>query len=190
MINTFGTCHLGVGWSSELSQLIRFEQLIKVIDNTKPFSILDYGCGYGALYDYMKLYFKEYDYMGYDISETMLKKSRMIHNKEKAVWINKINENEKFDYIVSSGIFNLRLDISDKEWHEYIIDTLNQFNNISKKGFAFNILTSYSDKEKMRNELYYANPTFFFDYCKKHFSKQIALLHDYGLYEFTLIIRK
>ena len=63
-------------------------------------------------------------------------------------------------------------------------------NQISTKGFSFNVLTSYSDKEFMRDYLYYANPLDLFDYCKKNFSKQVALLHDYNLYEFTLLIRK
>jgi len=42
----------------------------------------------------------------------------------------------------------------------------------------------------MKDDLYYADPCYFFDYCKKKFSKNIALLHDYGLYEFTILVRK
>jgi len=38
--------------------------------------------------------------------------------------------------------------------------------------------------------LYYADPGFFFDYCKTHFAKNVALLHDYGLYDFTILVRK
>jgi hypothetical protein len=39
-------------------------------------------------------------------------------------------------------------------------------------------------------DLYYGDPCFLFDYCKRHFSKNIVLLHDYNLYDFTLIERK
>ena len=52
------------------------------------------------------------------------------------------------------------------------------------------MLTKYSDKEYMRDNLYYADPLFIFDYCKRNFSKQVALLHDYGLYEFTILVKK
>ena len=31
---------------------------------------------------------------------------------------------------------------------------------------------------------------FFFDFCKRNFSRNVALLHDYGLYDFTIIVRK
>jgi hypothetical protein len=30
----------------------------------------------------------------------------------------------------------------------------------------------------------------FFDHCKRNFSRQVALLHDYGLWEFTILVRK
>jgi hypothetical protein len=52
------------------------------------------------------------------------------------------------------------------------------------------MLTSYADREKQRSDLYYADPMFFFDYCKRRFSPRIALLHDYPLYEFTILVRK
>jgi hypothetical protein len=52
------------------------------------------------------------------------------------------------------------------------------------------VLTKYSDKEYMKEYLYYADPLYLFDYCKKHFSKNVALLHDYNLYEFSIIVRK
>jgi hypothetical protein len=29
-----------------------------------------------------------------------------------------------------------------------------------------------------------------FDICKRKFSRNVALLHDYGLYEFTILVRK
>ena len=42
----------------------------------------------------------------------------------------------------------------------------------------------------IRDSLYYADPMYLFDYCKRHFAKDVALLHDYSLYDFTLIVRK
>ena len=38
--------------------------------------------------------------------------------------------------------------------------------------------------------LYYADPCALFDYCKRNFSRNVALLHDYKIYDFTLIVRK
>ncbi len=80
-------------------------------------------------------------------------------------------------------------DIDEKSWSDYIAKTIELMFKNSKKGFAFNCLTKYSDQDKMRQNLHYADPLFWFDFCKKNFSRNVALLHDYDLYEFTIIVR-
>ena len=67
---------------------------------------------------------------------------------------------------------------------------LHKMNDISRRGFSFNMLTKYSDPEYMRQHLYYADPCYLFDYCKMHFSRNVALLHDYEVYDFTILVRK
>ena len=56
--------------------------------------------------------------------------------------------------------------------------------------FAFNLLTAYSSPGLQRPDLYYADACFFFDHCMKRYSRHVALLHDYGLFEFTVLVRK
>jgi hypothetical protein len=94
------------------------------------------------------------------------------------------------DYTVASGMFNVKIQAEDEEWLEYVLSTLRRISELSEKGFAFNVLTKYSDRERMRSDLYYADPLFLFDYCKQHFSGSVALLHDYPLYEFTILVKK
>ena len=94
------------------------------------------------------------------------------------------------DYVVESGIFNAKQSDNDAEWTEYVVSTLEKMNKLAAKGFAANFLTKYSDIEYMKPHLYYADPLFFFDFCKKNFSRNVALLHDYELYDFTIIVRK
>lgn len=185
-----GATPRGVDWNSIESQEIRFSQVTKVIDTTNSFSVLDYGCGYGAMYNYLSRSGNNFRYTGFDISTDMLdvaiKNNKGCANAE---WTPCI-PSAQVDYTVASGIFNVRLHISDDEWKKYILDILHTFDGLSTKGFSFNMLTMYSDKEYMKDYLYYADPAFFFDYCKKHFSKYVALLHDYPLYEYTIIVRK
>ena len=47
-----------------------------------------------------------------------------------------------------------------------------------------------SDKKFMQDNLYYADPLFIFDFCKRNFAKNISLIHDYDLYEFTILVTK
>jgi SAM-dependent methyltransferase len=186
-----GNSHWGVDWNSIESQELRFEQLSKVLPIKDDFSVIDYGCGYGALFPYLQLKgFGISSFTGFDISNAMIDSAKESYKENKnARWVTS-SENIKADYVLASGIFNVRLKNSDAEWKQYIIDTLNQFDSMTSKGFAFNVLTGYSDKEYQRDYLYYADPLYFFDYCKRNFALNVALLHDYNLYEFTLIIKK
>ena len=67
--------------------------------------------------------------------------------------------------------------------------TIDRLAALATKGFAFNALTSYSDADRRRDDLHYADPLHWFDYCKRSHSRFVTLLHDYPLYEFTLLVR-
>lgn len=186
-----GPTPCGVDWNSVESQRLRFAQLLKLVDSEQPFSINDYGCGYGALAGYLEENKYRFDYRGFDISEKMIAIARQSYSGRPQMTFSQDEaELEVADYTVASGIFNVRLETPVDDWANYVLDTLELLNKLSRVGFAFNILTKYSDAEFMRPNLYYADPLFLFDHCKTHFSRFVALLHDYPLYEFTLLVRK
>jgi SAM-dependent methyltransferase len=190
-VRTFGPTAKGADWNSPESQELRFEQLLKVCDLAKPFSMNDYGCGYGALAEYMTRKGCTFRYCGFDISADMLSKAiELQRGRSGCTFVREDSGLTVMDYTVASGIFNVRLGIGDSEWQDYVTHALGRLSELSEKGFAFNMLTKYSDPERMRPDLYYADPCRVFDQCKTRFSKQVALLHDYGLYEFTVIVRK
>ena len=189
-IQEHGASPRGSDWNSETSQNVRFDQLLKVIE-VPSFSILDYGCGYGALAEYLVTKGLEADYFGYDLLESAIETARGAHQgKPRRSFFTDRAELPVCDYTVASGIFNFRGEQSFEDWTEYVLGVLNEFNQLSRRGFASNFLTKYSDAEKMRADLYYADPLFLFDHCKRNYSKNVSLLHDYRLYDFTLIIRK
>ena len=182
----------GVDWNGEESQMVRFAQLCKIIDSKTPdFSLNDLGCGYGALLDYLRDKHVASAYLGVDVSREMIEVAEQRYaTADRARFINSAEPDEVADYSLASGIFNVRLGRSDAEWFDYLQATLDVLDRTSSLGFAFNCLTSYSDEDKKRDYLYYADPCRLFDLCKRRYSRQIALLHDYGLYEFTILIRK
>lgn len=181
----------GVDWNGEEGQTLRFEQLCKIVDTANHFSINDLGCGYGALYDFIVNKYDEPSYFGIDVSEGMIKAAEQRYkNQPQARFVLSSEPNEVADFGVASGIFNVRMGRSDDEWRSYLEATLDVLNRTSRVGFAFNCLTSYSDKDKIRDYLYYADPCVLFDLCKRRYSRNVALLHDYDLYEFTILVRK
>lgn len=189
-IQEHGASPRGSDWNSEDSQNIRFDQLLKVIE-AQSFSILDYGCGYGALADYLVARGFDADYYGYDILESAIEAARQTHaDQPRRTFLADKAAIPVCDYTVASGIFNFRGERPFDEWTEYVLGVLNEFDQLSRRGFSSNFLTKYSDADKMRPDLYYADPLFLFDYCKRTFSRNVALLHDYSLYDFTILVRK
>jgi len=196
-IQTHGATARGVDWNSPESQRLRFEQLMKVALRESSFSLNDYGCGYGALADYLWDEGYTIEYRGFDISPQMVSKAEELHQAE---GVHKGAEHLTFfsdearlteaDYTVASGIFNVKLQTATVEWEKYVLSTIEKINDLSRKGFAFNVLTKYSDKEFMRPDLYYADPLSLFDLCKTRYSRFVSLLHDYPLYEFTILVKK
>jgi SAM-dependent methyltransferase len=190
-IQAHGPTPRGVDWNSPESQQMRFLQLLKVIDGTGPFTINDFGCGYGALADYIQKRGQSFVYCGFDISDHMIARAEELHSAVTHVsFVSRESDLPENDYTVASGIFNVKLNTPAVDWEKYIIETLGTINVLSRKGFAFNVLTRYSDAEFMRPDLYYADPLFLFDYCKTKFSRLVSLIHDYPLYEFTIQVRK
>ncbi|MEB3983917.1 class I SAM-dependent methyltransferase [Mycobacterium sp. 663a-19] len=186
-----GTTARGVDWNGEAGQTLRFDQLLGIVDVDGRFSINDLGCGYGALLDYLDARGFDVDYTGVDVSAEMVRAgARRFEGRADVDFICAPRLNREADYSVASGIFNVRLECPDAEWQSHIEATLDMLQAASRRGFAFNCLTSYSDTAKMRDELYYADPCALFDLCKRRYSKSVALLHDYGLYEFTILVRK
>lgn len=181
----------GVDWNGEQGQWLRFEQLVRVADGLAAPSINDLGCGYGALLDFLVARGREADYLGVDVAAPMVAAARERHaGRANARFIEAARPDRVADVGLASGIFSVRLNTPDEAWFAHIVATLDVLHETSRAGFAFNCLTSYSDADKMRPDLYYADPCRLFDLCKRRYARQVALLHDYGLWEFTLIVRQ
>jgi len=189
-LRRFGATAAGVDWRDEASQVVRFDQLLKLVDDPGA-SVIDFGCGVGALLGHMRRNGFAGAYRGLDISADMVRAaSSQYPDEPRATFEAGANPSAAADYAVASGIFNVRLDIGEDAWRGHISATLARMDRAGRRGFAFNCLTSYADADRMKNYLFYAEPCFYFDLCKRTYSPNVALLHDYGLYEFTIIVRK
>lgn len=185
-----GVSSQAVGWRDADSQMLRFEQLSKMIDPpSAPFTMADLGCGYGAYYTWLRDNgYNVTEFFGYDISAEMLNVAREQVTDAGTHFIESDHVETTADYVTTSGIFNVRFNKSDEEWTRFICATLDNMFAQCRKGIAFNVLSSYVDWKE--DHLYYADPAFFFDYCKKNHSRFVTLLHDYPLWEWTIFVRK
>jgi SAM-dependent methyltransferase len=190
-LRLFGATARGVDWNSADSQALRFSRLLTVVEQPDQATLLDYGCGYGALLDYLRAGGSAIGYHGFDISEAMVAAASARHAEETgASFSSQASTLAPSTYAVASGIFNVKLAHSPEVWRDYVVHTLEALDRLSERGFSFNMLTSYSDADRRRDDLFYADPREMFDLCTRRFSRRVALLQDYPLYEFTMIVRK
>ena len=192
-LDEFGATPKGVDYNGPVAQAQRFEQLTKIIDPSLPFTVVDYGSGYGAMFDFLSKKGWHFEYYGVDLVDRMVIAGRDLYKDyPNAHFTTDESELPKADYLIAGSIFNLKLDESYDNWQNFVVKTLTHMNFLCSKGFSFNMLTKYSDADRMalRPDLYFADPLLIFDYCKRNISRNVALLHDYGLYDFTILVRK
>jgi SAM-dependent methyltransferase len=189
-VNEHGRTPRGADWRDEESQALRFEQLLKLVNRSEPYSLIDYGCGYGALAEVLVDSGDHFSYHGFDVSSEMLARARQALIDPRIVFEQDGRNLPVAEYALASGVLNVRLQTPDDEWRRYAVGVIGDLDAVCRRGFAFNMLSAYSDPERRRADLYYADPCYFFDICKRTYSRNVTLLHDYGLYEFTILVRK
>ena len=158
--------------------------------DTEKIEINDFGCGYGAMYWFLekKLGPALGRYHGYDIRAEMLAVAEEQLPEERVTLYRSSEIVPQTDFSFVSGTFNVKLEESDEDWRRHIESVLQQLFENSRLGFAFNLLTTYVDWSE--DHLFYGAPTEFFDYCKGEFSRYVTLIHDYPLYEWTILVKK
>lgn len=189
-IRQYGAQSRAVGWSTEEGHKLRFDKLAYVLHGARSgFTLNDLGCGYGAFYTYLVENGYELGaYFGYDISADMLEKARQNIDAANARFIHHFELTTEADFSVAGGTFNVKAGASQQSWQEHIVASLDMMHERSRIGYSFNLLTKYVDWEE--DGLFYGDPAFYFNYCKGHHGCRVALLHDYPLYEWTIVAFK
>jgi SAM-dependent methyltransferase len=193
-VRRLGLDSKSVGWRDEATHRLRFDKLVQgliPVESNDSFTVNDIGSGYGAMFRYLdERYGRRLTrYYGYEISDAMIEASRAFIPDDHRAEIHKINVPEfEADYSFVCGTFNVKFQADDQTWDAYVKDMILCMAQHSRRGFSFNLLTSYVDWKEPH--LYYADPAHYFDFCKRYVSRKVALLHDYPLYEWTLIVVK
>lgn len=181
-----------VGWKDSQSQNLRFSVLNQVLSRTEEtISVNDFGCGYGAhLSNLLDGGWKVNSYNAYDINSNMLDRLMENHKNQRNCKITAICSSEVStlaDYSLVSGTFNVLPNDDIPQWEGNIRRYLHQLKEFSSKGIAFNLLSTYVDWRSPN--LYYGDPLYWFDYCKREISNNVTLYHDYQLFEWTITCR-
>ncbi len=99
-----------------------------------------WGCGYGALCDYLRERYATFSYHGIDVSDTMRAAGeRRFAGIPGVTFATACRPDRIADFAVASGIFNVRMGRGDLEWQDYLRDTLDVLNETSRHGFRIQL---------------------------------------------------
>ena len=157
-----------VGWlDGHENALIRFQKIYEAGINDDD-SVLDVGCGVAHLHTYLKNQGWNGKYLGIDPNKKAID---LIDENINAVHatVEDIGKNEKWDWAIANGIFNLGL----KEEHSFWI--IENMISHARKGIIFNMLQKPYDDP--RYEAYHP------EWIKRRLSKfdhsKIEIVEDY-----------
>ncbi len=191
-----GATPLGVDWSCQATQALRFVQLLRLCDFTESFSLNDVGCGYGALVPFLAARHPgcEVDYLGIDLSRAMISRARRRFAGPRCRFIAGAKSKRIADYSVASGIMNVNVGYSRPAWETFIESMLRQMHATSRRGFAVNfmIVSPEQDMDEPTGvtRLYRTMPEPWMRFCESELQCSVELIGNYGMKEFTLLVRR
>ena len=189
-LRRFGTTPQGVDWSAADSQLLRFDRLLQVAQDGGDASLIDYGCGYGALVDYLAATGRPFSYsrvrrLRVDDSgrhsQARRRRPLFLHASADGADAGRLHRGERHLQREARArrrrVARLR--------HAHVDDD----GGVEQPRLRVQHALDVFRPAKRRRDLFYGDPARMFDLCMQRFSPRVALLHDYPLYEFTIIVR-
>jgi SAM-dependent methyltransferase len=186
-LRSHGPTARGMDWKDEASQRLRFAMLCGVCDLDGK-SLCELGCGVGHLYDWLREQRIDARYTGIDLSEEMVAQARRRHPAvsfaRRDVLLDPVRD--VYDVVVCSGLFHVKLDHPEDDWRPFVDAVVRRMYAMSRVGIAFNLM---SDQVDFRSPtLFYANPAWILDLCRRELSRFVVVRHDYPLHEYTVYV--
>ncbi|MBI5701170.1 class I SAM-dependent methyltransferase [Candidatus Saganbacteria bacterium] len=197
LLSTYGDHFLSLDWKSPESQGIRFNVFADLINMFVPdsFSVLDVGCGFGDLYDFLRKQNYKYSYTGFDIAPKIIDMARKKYPQAKfdVCDILQTKNIEKRDFIFLCGALNICF--TDRDIHmEYIKSMLIRMFELCKIAVGVNFLSSkalyYVKDEDLNQKQYFYSKPEEITAMAKGLCDRFVIRHDYHPGDFTVYLIK
>jgi len=155
-LSLFGNAPASVGWTA-MGQKLRYEGILRLLPLAGK-SILDFGCGKGDFYGYIRQKGIRAEYTGSDINKKLIDAASAYYPEARFVTLDIDSEDlhETFDYVILCGVFNLNI----QDVKESVESTLRKLFLHTKKTLLFNCLNAGS-KNKDTNLVYFEHREIF-----------------------------
>ncbi|MBI4682398.1 MAG: class I SAM-dependent methyltransferase [Nitrospirae bacterium] len=171
---------------SAKGQLLRFEALLDIDTEIRGKKVLDYGCGKGDFYQFLKDRNIPVSYTGLDINEKLIgiAERKFPECKFKVFDIEKDILKEDFDYIFLCAVFNLNIERLD----DTIQNVLKKLFDHCRTALAFNALSAHDPNKDF--QLHYVYPEDLLEFALKNLSPYAALKQGRIPYDFTVFVNR
>ncbi len=192
-----GDSYLGAGWtrSAELADL-RYQVVLDLVPaQGRPASLLDFGCGAGRLYDYLKRTQTEgIEYAGLDVSERVLEFARGKYPEVSFYRLDLLEAQRNkrpvqlpvFDYVVMNGVFSYRGEIARDDMVTYQQELIVAAAEHARRGLAWNVMSTWVDWE--RDDLFHVPLDETAEFVTRTFGREFVIRHDYQQFEYTVYV--
>ncbi|MDH3629361.1 MAG: class I SAM-dependent methyltransferase [Acidobacteriota bacterium] len=191
LFNKHGDDPQALSYRDGPTQIERFHRLsLAFADMKEPFSVHEVGCGLGHYGDYLKRHHPLATYSGSDIIETFVDHCRerfpddTFHHRDLVA----DNVAERYDWVMLSGLFNLKLAQPRDVWQDFVWQMLTEMYRLCRHGIGCNFVTSYVDEGRERSEIFYQDPRTLIDFATRHLSRHVEYDGAGPLYDYTVRI--
>ncbi len=191
-----GTNYKGLDWPNFEDLQTRYKVMVDLFNFKSAkdnFSVLDLGCGYGEIIEFLKKNNLEnkIDYYGIDLSEKMIESAKKKYPgknfKCQDILLNPLPDNN-FDYIIMNGLFTEKRELSYDYMWEFFQNFIETVFKSCKIGIAFNVMSHHVDWQ--RDDLFHLPFDELANFLCKKISRNFIFRADYKLYEYTTYVFK
>ena len=171
-LKDFGDAPQAVRWTPE-GQRRRYEILLKIARDLSGKTLLDFGCGKGDFYGFIREKDIPVSYCGIDINENLISLAKRKYPEAEFLPLD-IEEDyfeREFDITFICGVFNLRVaGIQDSMY-----SLLGKIFKLCREALHVNVLTFYTGHRNV--ELFYVKPEEMLLFALTELSRSVAMVH-------------
>jgi cyclopropane fatty-acyl-phospholipid synthase-like methyltransferase len=184
----YGYDSRSLGWTKDC-QWVRFEAAFEGLRKEDFESVIDFGCGFGDLLDFLRVKEWKGTYTGVDLVDELVKEAAKHHALDNcAAFVCRDVEGflppTKAAMAVAIGVFNHRL---HQDNLTFVRETISSMWEATTKVVVCDFLSTAADMDHRRLDLYYADPRQLYELAT-HFSRRVSLHHAYMPFEFQVKI--
>jgi len=185
-LQEFGYSPETLGWGAQGRQEVRFSVLAEPALRMPDSSVLDVGCGFGDLYDFLVQRGWRGRYTGIDIVPGLLEVARRRHASLDVRELDITDDAaslDEHDFVISSGVFNAALPSGSNQDH--IEAALGNMHRRARFATCVDFLSTYVDFQKPG--AHHTDPGWALTVAKR-LTRRVLLRHDYMPYEFSIFL--